>query len=704
MPLWYVEFGTPLNTALFRGRNGFGEAMQTEPFLSEYCAIYQGTDAYHREPPAYRADIAAKLLQGQKYQGWFYNEPINTSATFQALQRLFLVNTWRSYRTLGMTGGMIPWDGGYLTQKGKRTPAGEAFAIANAPTLAWITGDKPAFTEKNHHYQSGQTLRKQIALLNDSRAPQNFRLHWAVRSGTGAVLGEARSAGSLAVGETRFLPVVVPLKPNAIAANDAQITLEATIGGKPHRDTSAFRVFGTPSAPPPLERPVTLYDPAGKTGKMLTALGYKVAPWRPGAAKQNALGLVVIGREAFEQPGSLTPGAFESFVRRGGRLLIFSHSSRYLQKQWGLRVSPVAARRVWRIPFATANRWFATTDASDLRDWNGLSTLLTPYPDYVKGGTEDTKLSPAGIPYHGYRWGNRGSVSSVPIEKPHYGGWRPLFECEFDLAYSPLLTLRHGAGQVTLCTFDLEDHAARDPAAARLTHQILRYARGGTAPRAAASVSYRGDARGASLLDSLGLQYAAAPKATPLGAGQNRLLIVGDGVGLSPGALRAFARSGGHVLFLARRTPGDDPGNGIRFAAKSGFSGSLSIPAWPECEGLSASDLRLRADTDWVVCAPTRSTVTIGADGLLAREVVGAGSFLYCQVDPERLQADQRTYFRESRWRQTRALCQILSNLGGAFRADDAVFKAASTTPSYYHPDYRTDFELGDDPYRDYNW
>jgi beta-galactosidase len=42
MPMWYVEFGTPVALTLLRGRNGFQNAMPSEPFLSEYCAVYLG--------------------------------------------------------------------------------------------------------------------------------------------------------------------------------------------------------------------------------------------------------------------------------------------------------------------------------------------------------------------------------------------------------------------------------------------------------------------------------------------------------------------------------------------------------------------------------------------------------------------------------------------------------------------------------------
>ena len=58
-----------------------------------------------------------------------------------------------------------------------------------------------------------------------------------------------------------------------------------------------------------------------------------------------------------------------------------------------------------------------------------------------------------------------GGVSSAAIEKPHRSGWRPLLECEFDLAYTPLMEMDYARGRVILCTLDLEDHLDQDPAA-----------------------------------------------------------------------------------------------------------------------------------------------------------------------------------------------------------------------------------------------
>jgi beta-galactosidase len=136
--------------------------------------------------------------------------------------------------------------------------------------------------------------------------------------------------------------------------------------------------------------------------------------------------------------------------------------------------------------------------------------------------------------------------------------------------------------------------------------------------------------------------------------------------------------------------------------------------------------------------------VEIGADGLLGRKVVDKGVAIFCQVDPDCFEADQKTYFRYTRWRATRTVAQLLANLGACFTADSRIFQPRKTvldpdrmwigpngdraghdcdppipsrllnlpptaTPEgakvgYYHPDYRTDFNMGDNPYRYYRW
>jgi beta-galactosidase len=110
-------------------------------------------------------------------------------------------------------------------------------------------------------------------------------------------------------------------------------------------------------------------------------------------------------------------------------------------------------------------------------------------------------------------------------------------------------------------------------------------------------------------------------------------------------------------------------------------------------------------------------------------------------VDPDCFDADEKTYFRYTRWRATRAVAQLLANLGATFPVNNRVFHPAAFTgklgvsigpngdrsgpqatpppgpeifPSsaasvsqdvgYYSSDYRADFPVGDNPYRYYRW
>jgi hypothetical protein len=64
----------------------------------------------------------------------------------------------------------------------------------------------------------------------------------------------------------------------------------------------------------------------------------------------------------------------------------------------------------------------------------------------------------------------------------------------------------------------------------------------------------------------------------------------------------------------------------------------------------------------------------IGAAGLIGRKTVGKGVAVFCQIDPDCFHADEKTYFRYTRWRATRAVAQLLANLGASFPVDRRIF------------------------------
>ena len=715
MPYMVVEFGTPLHASMMRNRNGFVKVIFSEPWMTEFAAIYLGKQAYQLETATYKAKIREQFVKDQEYQSWHGKKELDFAPAFQKLQQLFITNTWRSWRTFGMSGGMIPWNDGHgweVSEAGKKKvdigafqpgrrgvylkqvsnqslnylqpeaytvhPGGEAIMKNNSSTLAWIAGASPVFTAKDHNLLVGGKLAKQVVLINDTRAPQEFSFNWRVLVG-GKEVKKGDKKGIIAPAATLFFPIDVKL-PNTISSKtDGEIRLNARVGDRPHSDTFAFRVFANQAK---IKDTLTIFDPAGKTSAMLKQLGHPLVPWNGSQVSS----LLIIGREAFSS-GEKLPGSLESFVRNGGKAIVFPQRREWLENT-GFRVAGHVGRRAY--PVDSNHPAISGLDSEDLRDWVGESTLVEAYPNTIQTAP---RMSPANTPWYGWHWGNRGGVSSASIEKPHRSGWRPILESEFDLAYSPLMELDYGKGQLILNELDLEDHYSVDPGAAQLVQQIVSYGMNSPVVGKPDKVVLIGGDGDAKKLDSLGVIYQRASSLS----NDVGLAIVGTQANLKDADLRGYLNAGGKAFFLPRQVPVADLGVGLQQAKD--FGGSLAVPSWDEVKGVSASDLRSRSFYDtWLI----KSGGEIGADGLLSRVQVGKGVAIFSQMEPDSLNADTKTYFRFTRWRQTRANAQILANLGASFKADGSVFNGSSG--EFYHRDYRTDFENGDDPYRYYRW
>lgn len=708
MPITMTEFGTPVECTFLRGRDGFGSNITSEPLLTEFAAIYFGADAYNAEGKEYRRYLHDQFRGGMLYKS--FQDHLDPFPDNHKLQALFRSYTWRSWRTAGLPGGLRTWS--WIQDELKEV---------NFPTLAWIAGEPEAYTAKDHHFRAGEKFEKQVILINDMRQAEDYEASWVATVG-GNTVGKGELRGRLEVSEIRKIPIEIQAPTKDSGKVDGQITLTATIGGAMHHDTFAFRVFGVLQG---AEGRIAIVDPHGLTSRMLTNLGYVPHAW------DGAVPLVVIGRNGLKDDPTLA-ARLEPYVRAGGRALIVAQDPAWMTEALGWRVCPKVSRRVFPIP----NSPFAQgIDADDLRDWTGNSTLIAAYPEYVG---DYHRGNEGGQPYAGWHWGNRGGVCSAAIEKPHRSGWTPLLECEFDLAYLPLMELNYGEGRLIVCTLDLEDHVALDPAARLLAERVVDYARHAPLAPRAGKVVYVGGAAGAAWLNRIGVDYQ---RSDTLDADAG-LALVGPDATLDTAALNACLERGGREFFLPRAQADGWLGTQLK-AVSADFAGSLSVPDWPEAKGLSASDLRWRTYRDspaWILS----DGAEIGADGLLGRKTVGKGVAIFCQVDPDCFDADRQTYFRYTRWRATRTVAQLLANLGASFAMDSRVLQPRKTVlnpdrmwiapsgdrsghdceppiPSrllnlpptampeeaevgYYHSDYRTDFTMGDNPYRYYRF
>jgi beta-galactosidase len=670
LPFMSVEFGLPLYASVMRGRSGYGHQGHSEPLMTEWAASLIGPEAYVIEPAAYRDEVIAARWDGddpqrayQPHVRWDQNERlIEHSPAMDRVLEMFITRTFRSWRTMGLSGGLVPW----------HTEANEHVQRVNGPTLAWIAGpgetpnqtvdDQQPITDRTHHYRPGESVRKQAVLINDSRYPQTYSVRWSVSVGQ-EQLARAVAEGEIEVGGQVRLPIAAAL-PGAIDGSrvDGRITMEASIGDHRFHDTFDFRVYGELTDAEALPA-VAVFDPRGNTAGHLRRLGVEVVEWTDGQPEQP---VAVVGRHALSD-GHVLPGDLADYLATGGRLIVMTQEAGWLHHALQLRTAPQSSRVAW--PTDPDHPITAGLDGDDLSYWNGSSTATEGYPRHPQWEW---------TPRTGWRWGNRHTVSSVLIETPHHGGWTPVIEQGFDLAYSPLLELRVGGGLIMLNTLDLEGRTRTDPVADALTLRLVRYA-------AEASVSesrdvvYLGGEAGRERLEAMGVVHETVGDLAAVPA--DALLLVGPDVADSD-ALTEWVTAGGEAVVLRRDS--DRGLFGVALEQRDGFVGSDQPPTLELAAGLTASDLRYRAAMPaWLLTEGP--DLAIDAEGQLGRLSLGNGQVTFVQLGPGGVPADELGYLRFTRWRQARAMSQVLSNLGVRFEQDDRVV-ALLHRPDHYVP------------------
>ena len=687
IPFIGIEFGTPLFCDYLRGRNGFGSNIKTEPLVSEFSAMYFGEKAYTTEPSYYRKNMVANFLKDQTYNdmtGSYYIK----MWSFQQMQKLFTKNTWRSWRTYDMPGGMLPWDSGHgwsrndtagtvinmkpfeLGRRGmyyptaqlsdiydKQEPAyttqpgGKALIENNNATLAYIAGSLEAFTAKDHSFKLNQIVEKQLFFFNDTREIQNCTWKYKVIL-AGKTISENKGECVVPVGDKKSETISF-YTPSQIEGfkTDGMIIMNAKIGNQNHTDTLNFRVFNKQNI---VEKSsIYTFDPVGKTNDMLTSLGYKVKNW----SGETSIPFLVIGRDVLSQKFSL-PASLETFVKNGGKAIVFNQQDSVMEKS-GFRVSKYVSRYVFPIK---ENAITKDLDELDLRNWAGVGTINTAYPDYMNSPYEK---SPDNSPIYGWHWGNRGSVATNAMEKPHNSGWTPLLQCEFDMAYSPLMELDYGKGKLVWCSLDLEDHANQDPVAEILTKRLMEYMQNSPPSIRNRKTLFIGTGQEQKLLNEVGLDYTKSTKVES----DADLIICGSISPQQESELKLYAEKGGKLFILPKNVTGKY--FGVDYQLDNDFDGGKSIPDWAIGRGLSLSDVRYRSTTPSVLLS---TGCEIAINGLLGRKQKGKGEIVFCQFDPNRFHADTLTYNRFTRWRSNRAIVQILANLGASFICDQNIF------------------------------
>jgi len=756
-PVFTCEYGAPFgwDWAMYRGwyqgERSFGSAQVPWDFcLSEWNSQFLGDRAFQTSD-AEKANLrweAKQFRAGKVWHRWDYPFDLN-SKRFQErypVMAMYLTDNWRAFRTWGVS-AISPWEHGhywslrdgvdrgrrnlkvdwqrlqwpgfsadYLDQRYERmdlaferadwtpTPAAEALLRNNQPLLGYIAGKAAAFTSKDHNFFPGETVSKQLIVINNSREPTRCDCAWSI--GLPERVSGSKSA-DVPAGEQARLPLEIKL-PESLPPGTYDLRASFKFAtGDPQDDTLTIHVVPRPAVRQSGLK-IALFDPQGETGALLDQLGIghqSVAA----TADLAEYDLLIVGKGALTQGGAAPDIAR---VRDGLRVLVFEQTGDVLEKRFGFRIAEYGLRQVFRrIP---DHPLVAGLNDEHLRDWRGEATILPPQLKHTLRPRYGPTVEWCGIPVPRlWRCGNRGNVASVLIEKPPRGDFLPILDGGYSLQYSPLLEYREGRGLILFCQLDVTGRTEGDPAAETIVRRMFQYlSNWKPAPRR--TVVYLGEAAGKDHLDAAGITTHPYERGK---LGSDQLLVVGPGGAASlagdAGAVAKWLQAGGKLLAIGL---GEQDAAALHGAAATAplniklrkaehISAFFEPPASSSpLAGIGPADIHDRDPQElFLVSAGAR----VVGDGIVAQ--ADDGSFVICQMAPWQFRGSSPQNLRKTYRRSSFLMARLLANLGATSTTQimerfHTPVDSTKMEQRWLRGLYLDDPEEWDDPYRHFRW
>jgi beta-galactosidase/beta-glucuronidase len=750
-PLFLCEYGVPFSWdwAMYRGwYNGqreFGSAVVPWEFcLAEWNAQFLGDRAY-RISPMEEKNLrweAEQFRAGRLWHRWDYPHALGSSVFDERnpVFAMYLRENWRALRTWGVS-ATSPWEHAifwrardgidrrrkelpvdwerlqrpgfspdYVEERYERmdlaferadwvpTAAAQALLRNNGPLLAYIGGKPARFTSKDHNFVPGETVEKQLILLNNSRATVACDCRWSLNLPR-AVTGSRKV--SVPTGEQERIPLRFDL-PDALPAGSYEIRAAVRFStGETQEDR--FTIHVSPRlSPPRVNGKIALFDPRGETARLLDAMQLRFQ--RIDATADLApYDVLIVGKAALTRDG---PGSNLDRVRDGLKVIVFEQSAEVLEQRFGFRVAEYGLR--WVFPRVPGHPVLDGIHPEHLRDWRGAATLLPPRLHYTMRPRYGPTVKWCGIDVPRlWRCGCRGNVASVLIEKPARGDFLPIVDGGYSLQYSPLLEYREGKGLVLFCQMDVTGRTEGDPAADRLTRNLLEYV-SAWKPRARRQAVYAGDPAGRRYLEAAG--FSLAPDSDPR-LSADRVLIVGPSGGQKlvgrAREIRDWLDAGGRVLAIGLDEPDanaflSDPVRMKREEHIAAFFGPSGL--YSPLAGIGPADVHNRDPRALPFVAGGATPL---GNGVLAQ--AGNGRIVFCQLAPWQFDPKGPMNVKRTFRRAAFLLARLLGNMGvagstpvlGRFRSP---VDAARGEKRWLEGLYLDTPEEWDDPYRFFRW
>ncbi len=750
-PAFTCEYGAPftwdwtLYRGWFKGQREWGSAVVPWEYChAEWNAQFFGDRAF-QITEVEKANLrweAKQYAAGKVWHRWDYPSPVGSDRIEEGhpVFAAYLTSNWRAYRTWGLS-GISPWEYGhfwkarpgvdrsrkelkvdwdnlqrpgfspdYLGQRYERmdtafetsdwiaTPSAQALLRNNRPLLAYVAGKASAFTGKDHNFRAGETVEKQVIVINNSRVTTTCEIAWSLDL---LQRVEGRARVTIPTGDQVRVPLKLEL-PVGLAAGRREIRMTATFDtGEVQEDRFEIDVLPANPAPLPALGRVALFDPKGETAPLLATLGVK-AETVAADANLSPFEILIVGKGALTVGGAAPDIAR---VRDGLKVLLFEQTSEALEQRLGFRVQEYGLRQLFpRVPDHPA---LGGITLGNLRDWRGSATILPAQLKYEMRSRYGPTVQWAGLSVtRAWRCGNRGNVASVLIEKPVRGDFLPILDGGFSQQYSPLLEYREGRGLVLFCQLDMTGRTEADPAAAMIARNILRHvADWQPAPRRQAV--YAGEAAGGTFLESLGVKARA----------YDGKLSDGDVVVLGPdcakevadsrAGLAGFLKSGGCLLAVG--LDGAEMGAALPFGTTTKQAEHIStffepFGARSLLAGIAPADVHNRDPRPLPLVA---SGATVVGNGVLAKADNANAVFL--QMAPWRFAGDQQANLRRTSRRVSTAFGRLLANMGVAGATPllgrfSHPVESAKREQRWLDSFYLDRPEEWDDPYRFFRW
>jgi len=597
-------------------------------YVTEYAARLAGEKAYAAENDDYRSYSTYQYPRADPNMGGFWTLDINHHPLIDSLRETALMRGGRAWRFLGIPFNHWANNIGTGTVSPNQTAFQRAAHDLRQPAMAWIGGPEKEFSLKDHNFYAGQTVEKTLLGIYDRQGVATWDARWELKERKS---GQVAASGQLSRKMSPFSRAKVPFRfqlSEVGAPTDFDLTMavQDTTAGKPvPADSFAITVYPRPAgnAGSKAATPFYVVDPEGETTAWLTSLCVATEPWKPGATVAGRV--LVMGRGSLQGRKELPFTARD--VESGLRVVVFEQHCAELDKI-GFRHEDRSPRQVFirRAEHPLAEQ--LTNEA--LRDWQGHATLISE-------GPQGDRLA---VSTRSFRTSNRGSVASDVIETPHFGPFLPVLDCEFDLSYTPLMTWRHGQGEVIFCQLDLVGRVGREPAAGIVAANLIKYLRAPLEKRAEKTAVCL-DAAAARAVESLG--FAAAETSGKLVPEKQVLVITGDQAPLLAARrseVSSFLKAGGEMLALYAGEPLlADPLFAGRVQAEPVRVNTnlIATQAHPLLRGVGPQNLHWRVPVDLVKVASADKDYVSLLDGLAGVLPMGKGRIVLFQADPKRM-------------------------------------------------------------------